>query len=79
MSLPTVLCLLPQSPKEYYPHRSLYLQSAHLLQTLQSTLGPAWIPSKHSKKAETISAAKKLEQKLDEILKSDNHKWFQRK
>ena len=34
---------------------------------------------KHSKKAETISAAKKLEQKLDEILKSDNHKWFQRK
>ncbi len=34
---------------------------------------------KHSKKAETISAAKKLDQKLDEILKSDNHKWFQRK
>jgi hypothetical protein len=34
---------------------------------------------KHSKKAEIVSAAKKLEQKLDEILKSDNHKWFQRK
>ena len=34
---------------------------------------------KHSEKAETVSAAKKLEQKLDEILKSDNHKWFQRK
>ena len=32
-----------------------------------------------SKKAETVAAAKKLEQKLDEILKSDNHKWFQRK
>ncbi len=34
---------------------------------------------KQSKKAETVAAAKKLEQKLDEILKSDNHKWFQRK
>jgi len=34
---------------------------------------------KHSKKSETVAAAKKLEQKLDEILKSDNHKWFQRK
>ncbi len=34
---------------------------------------------KHSKKAEDVAAAKKLEQKLDEILASENHKWFQRK
>jgi len=34
---------------------------------------------KHSKNAEKVAAAKNLEKTLNEILQSENHKWFQRK